>query len=66
MRPLSDDTPVCANCRFLEEYPSEEERMRLRTWCRIWRLMIPDPEHTGCTEFEPRPPPAEEPPQPDP
>ena len=62
MRPQPDDiAPVCANCRFLEDYPHTEERSRLRSWCRVWRLIIPDPPHTGCTAFQPRDAPAEEP-----
>jgi hypothetical protein len=60
MRPQPNDRPICDNCRFLEEHISAEERSRLRSWCRIWRLLIPDPAHTGCTEFQPRSPSAEE------
>jgi hypothetical protein len=61
MRPLPDVAPVCANCRFLEEHPSSEERSRLRAWCQVWRLLIPDPAHTGCPKFEPKATPTEEP-----
>ena len=64
MRPLPDIEPVCANCRFLEEYPLSEEPSRLRSWCRVWRLLIPDPPHTGCTQFQPRAAPTEEPAKP--
>jgi hypothetical protein len=53
MRPQPDVRPICDNCRFLEEHTSADERSRLRSWCRIWRLLIPDPAHTGCTEFQP-------------
>jgi hypothetical protein len=64
MRPKPDLEPVCANCRFLEEYTHSEEWSRLRSWCPVWRLLIPDPAHTGCTQFEPKPPPTEEPSRP--
>jgi hypothetical protein len=52
MKPEREITAVCANCRFLEEYPHADERTRQRAWCRIWRLLIPDPEHMGCTLFQ--------------
>ncbi len=61
MRPQSDLEPICANCRHLEEHLNSEERSRLRSWCRIWRLLIPDPVHTGCTQFQPKDIPVEEP-----
>ncbi len=61
MRLQTDIAPVCANCRFLEDYPHTEAQSQSRSWCRIWRLIIPDPPHTGCTSFQPKAAPAEEP-----